>query len=418
MNPPEIKRTTLRSGLTVLTQHMRDVRSVSLGLFVRHGASEETPRQSGLSHFLEHMLFKGTETRDARSIVMEFEDRGGTINAATAKETIAILATVLDEDVETALEVIGDMTSNPKLDPDEIEREKGVILEEYRSLMDSPEDHVLHMLFESIFHRHPLSKEVLGAPKPILGASRRKLQRRWKQAFNPKGAFLVACGSIRHGDVARAAETHFHLPEGPSLEPKEPNWKPKRRVRRRVRTELSQVHVAGGVRIPPYRDQRRYALMILNSILGGGMSSRLFYELRERRGLVYSVASFLDFFQEHGVLGFYYSLEKGNLRNAHQILFKELEKLKDDGIDEEELSRVKNRVRGVLALAQESTANRMLRIADCELFLGEYVTIDETLRRFESVTVEQVNDVIDEFLRPDGFSYALIGPDVVKRFQP
>ena len=195
-------------------------------------------------------------------------------------------------------------------------------------------------------------------------------------------------------------------------------WKPRQRVLKKVQNGLSQVHVAGAVRIPPYRDERRYAFMLVNAILGAGMSSRLFFELRERRGLVYTVTSFLDFFQDHGVLGFYYSLEESNLDKAHRVLIDEFVKLKEHGIDEEELARVKNRARGALALAQESTANRMMRIADCELFLGKYVTVDETLERFQSLTREDVNQVIDDFIRPENFSYAVIGPDIISNFNP
>jgi predicted Zn-dependent peptidase len=418
MKSDGVERTRLKSGLTVITQPMRDVRSVSLGLFVRHGAREERPGEAGLSHFLEHMLFKGTETRDARQIVMEFEDRGGTINAATSKETISVLATVLDEDTEKALEVIGDMLSHPRLDAGEIEREKGVILEEYRALKDSPEDYVLHLLFESIFQGHPLSKEVVGTPSGIRNVSRRKLLRRWREVFNPNGAFLVACGQVQHDRIVSAVRTHFHLPEGPGPNPRELKWTPNARIRRRVQGGLSQVHVSGGVRIPPYDDPRRYIFMILNAVLGAGMSSRLFFEMRERRGLVYSVTSFLDFFQDHGVLGFYYSLEKRNLKEAQRALLEEFRKIHENGIDEDELERVKNRARGAIALSQESTANRMLRIADCELFLGKYILIDETLRKFQSLTRRKVNAVIDEFLVPENFSYAVIGPERVRNFKP
>jgi predicted Zn-dependent peptidase len=410
------RKTTLDSGLSILTEKVEGFRSVTIGFFTKHGTRDEPSSLLGISHFLEHMLFKGTKNRTAREIAAAFEDRGGSIDAFTSKEFLSIYARVLDEDLSVALEVIGDIVSNPLFDPEEIEKEKGVVLEEYRGFIDTPEDYVFHLLFQSLFEGHPLSKEILGKPETFTKITRDNLLNRWKEVMNPSSIFIVAAGNVEHEHLVENVNK-FQLPlqktDGFDLEE---FTRPS--VKKKIENRISQVHFALGVRIPPYKDDARYPLIVLNSLLGIGMSSRLFYELREKRGLVYSVTSFLDFFSDNGIFGIYFSLEPKNLEKAFGVLEKILDDLRKRGITEEELKRTKSRVRGSLALSQESSANRMTRIARMELYLGKYIPVDETLKKFEMITKDEVDEIIKSYINPEKFGYALIGPEEIESWKP
>jgi len=411
------RKTVLDNGLVVATESMEGIRSISLGYFTRQGTRDEDPEVAGVSHFLEHMLFKGTRNRDARQIASELEDRGGSLDAATAKEFISVYARFLFEDLELAVDLIGDLVSNPTFPEEELQKEKGVILEEYREFVDSPEEYVFFLLFRALFEGHPLSREVLGKPETIKAITRNDIVARWKEAIAPENSFIAAAGFIDHEELVAMINEKFSFPKNEGT-----RWSngefPKPGFFKESRPALNQVHFSLGVRIPPYSDKRRYPFIILNSILGYGMSSRLFFELREKRGLVYSVTSFLEFYRDAGVFGVYFSLEPGNLDKAYKVLLDELEKVRKNGIREDELKRAKGRVRGSLALSQESSSSRMSRVANYELHKLNFLHIDEVLERFEEITLDEVMEVASEFLVPDNYGIGLVGPESIMNWNP
>ena len=411
------RKTILDNGLVVATESMEGIRSISLGYFTRQGTRDEDPDVAGVSHFLEHMLFKGTKNRDARQIASELEDRGGSLDAATAKEFISVYARFLFEDLELAVDLIGDLISNPTFPEEELQKEKGVILEEYREFVDSPEEYVFFLLFKALFEGHPLSREVLGKPETIKAITRRDIVARWKEAIAPENSFIAAAGFIDHDELVAMINQKFSFPKNKGTHWNEGRF-PKPGFFKESRPALNQVHFSLGVRIPPYSDKRRYPFIILNSILGYGMSSRLFFELREKRGLVYSVTSFLEFYRDAGVFGVYFSLEPGNLDKAYKVLLDELEKVRKNGIREDELKRAKGRVRGSLALSQESSSSRMSRVANYELHKVNFLHIDEVLERFEEITLDEVMEVASEFLLPDNYGIGLVGPESIMDWNP
>ncbi len=417
MGNSKYRRTVLDNGLVVVTESMEGIRSVSLGYFTRQGARDESPKKYGVSHFLEHMLFKGTKNRSPRKIASELEDRGGSLDAATAKEYISVYARFLYEDLEVALDVIGDLISNPLFPEEEIEKEKGVILEEYREFVDSPEEYVFFLLYRALFEGHPLSREVLGKPEAIKAMRREDMVERWREAMSASCSFVAAAGYVKHDELVDLVKEKFRFPDGGKQVWRDGKF-PKPGFYSDARPALNQVHFALGTRIPPYSDDRRYSFIILNSVLGYGMSSRLFYEMREKRGLVYSVTSFLEFYRDAGVFGVYFSLEPGNLDKAYAVLLDELEKVRKEGIKDDELERAKRRVRGALALSQESSSSRMSRIANYELHQLEFRTIDDVLQRFEKVTRDDVVQVAEEFLKRENYGIGLVGPEAIANWRP
>lgn len=413
-----IKKTVLESGTTIISEEIPEFRSVSLGYFTRNGARGDPSDLQGLSHFLEHLLFKGTKNRSARDIANSLEDRGGSLDALTAKEFMSVYAKVLDEDMEIAMDVIGDLVSNPLFPEEEVEKEKGVILEEYRASIDSPEDRTLHNLLSSLFPDHPLSWEVLGNPETINKISKENILNHWKKIMSSQSSFLVAAGRVSHEQLISHFLKYFSFP-GDSPPPK---WDPpprevKSNISIQVMERLKQAYIALGTRIPKYEDSLRYAFVLTHAVLGSGMGSRLFYQLREKEGLVYSISSFLDFFSDSGIFGVYFALEPVNIERALNSVKEQLHLLYENGITENELKRAKQRVRGNLALNQESSFSRMSRLASIERYVGKIVPIDEVMMKYSTVSLSEIERGIRSYLNPDSFSISIVGPKGVEKWK-
>jgi predicted Zn-dependent peptidase len=411
-----VRRTLLPSGLRILTEAIPAMRSVSFGVWVAVGSRDETAPQSGVSHFLEHLLFKGTHKRDALQISAQIEAVGGETNAFTAKEYTCYYARVLDEDLPLAVDVMCDVVADSVLNPSDLETERGVILEEIAMHDDEPDDEVHDLFARAIFGGHPLGRLISGTEETISAMTRRQIHSFYRRHYTAPSVVVAAAGNLDHAKLVglvRAALRGTPLDTG-AAEPV-----PHRRAAREVRTsaahaavrhkDTEQAHLVLGCRGIGRLDERRFALDVLNNVLGGGMSSRLFQEIRERRGLAYSVYSFFSQYADSGLFGVYAGCAPGKVDEVLELARAELAAVAAGGITEAELARGKGMTRGAYVLGLEDTGSRMSRLAKGELLFGDVLSVDELLTRVEAVTAADVNALAADLLsRP--MSLAVVGP--------
>jgi predicted Zn-dependent peptidase len=411
-----VRRTVLPSGLRIITEEISTTRSVSLGVWVGIGSRDETPAMSGASHFLEHLLFKGTHKRTAMQISAEIEAVGGETNAFTTKEYTCYYARVLDADLPLAVDVICDAVADSILDPADVETERGVILEEIAMHEDEPGDEVHDVFTEAVFGDHPLGRLISGTEESITRMTRSQINSFYKKRYTPPNIVITAAGNLQHATVVRLVRKALAgsaLDSGPAeladLRPgikRVRTQKPHTVVRNR---ETEQAHVVvGGVGIGR-NDDRRFALGVLNNILGGGMSSRLFQEIREKRGLAYSVYSYSSQYADAGVIGVYAGCAPGKVEEVLDLIRAELGQVAASGINPEEIARGKGMVKGSYVLGLEDTGSRMSRLAKSELLYGELMSVDELLARVDAVTADEVNAVAADLLAQK-MSLAVVGP--------
>jgi predicted Zn-dependent peptidase len=414
--PDGARRTTLPSGLRIVTETIPTTRSASLGVWAGTGSRDETPVMSGASHFLEHLLFKGTHKRTALAISSEIEAVGGETNAFTTKEYTCYYARVLDADLPLAVDVLCDAVADSILDPADVETERGVILEEIAMHEDEPGDEVHDIFTEVIFGDHPLGRLISGTEDSITPMSRKQINGFYRRRYTAPNIVVAAAGNLDHATVVRLVRKSLAgtpLDSAPA-DPAEP-----RRADRRVRTqkphtavhnrETEQAHVVlGGVGIAR-RDERRFALGVLNNVLGGGMSSRLFQEIREKRGLAYSVYSYASQYADAGLFGVYAGCAPGKVEEVLDLTRAELERVAAKGISAEEIVRGKGMVKGSYVLNLEDTGSRMSRLAKSELLYGDLMSVDELLGRVDAVTPDEVNAIAADLLSQP-MSLAVVGP--------
>ncbi|SNY14784.1 M16 family metallopeptidase [Paractinoplanes atraurantiacus] len=411
-----VKRTVLPSGLRIVTEAIPTTRSASLGVWVGIGSRDETPGMSGASHFLEHLLFKGTHKRTALQISAEIEAVGGETNAFTTKEYTCYYARVLDADLALAVDVMCDAVADSIIAPADVETERGVILEEIAMHEDEPGDEVHDVFTEAIFGNHPLGRLISGTEESITPMSRNQINSFYKRRYTPPNIVIAAAGNLDHATVVRlvrkalagtALDTGSADPAGPRTGSKRvPTQRPHTVVRNR---DTEQAHVVlGGVGIGR-RDERRFALGVLNNILGGGMSSRLFQEIREKRGLAYSVYSYASQYADAGLFGVYAGCAPGKIEEVLDLTRAELERVSAKGVDAEEIARGKGMVKGAFVLGLEDTGSRMSRLAKSELLYGDLMSVDELLGRVDAVTADEVNAIAADLLAQP-MSLAVVGP--------
>jgi predicted Zn-dependent peptidase len=398
----------LDSGVRVVTEAVPSVRSVALGLWVRTGSRDETPAQAGVSHFLEHLLFKGTERYSAIEISEIFDGMGASVNAATSKESTHLHARLLDTHTERAFDLLAEMLLGPTFP--EIDSEREVVLEEIAMYEDEPADKVHDVLDEAVFGGHPLGRRVLGRadvissiPVPDIGA--------YHQArYTGANIVVAAAGNLEHERIVELAGRHVEPPntEGPAEVMERPSVDGAQ-VRFQEK-ETEQYHVCLGGAGINREDERRYALAILDTVFGGSTSSRLFREVREKRGLAYAVGSYTQQFVDGGLIGLYVGTREDNIEQACEVIGAELGQLHAEGISDEELERSKEHVKGRIVLSSESTAARMSRIGKAVLFGTPLLTLDEMLAKVDAVTNEDVAELARELYGPDSLSAAAIAP--------
>ncbi len=401
------RKSVLPNGLRIVTEKIPYVRSVSLGVWVEAGTRDESPRENGLAHFLEHMVFKGTENRNAFEIADALESLGGNLNAFTSKELTSYYAHVLDEHVGIAMDVLSDLILHPLFDPTEIEKEKNVVIEEIRDMEDTPDDLIFEYFFRDLFSPHPLSFSTLGQQEIVRNFTQADLRRFLKTRYTANRIVIAAAGNVEHSEIEDLAATYFsNLPRGeernlgvlPESKSSTHFWESK----------AQQSHICLGCRTVPYNDSKRHSLLVLHTILGAGMSSRLFQRLREEYALAYSVFSFTDFYLDTGVFGVYIGTDETKIDQTIDLILKEFKKLPHDKI--RELEKKKSELKGNLLLGLESTSNRMSRLAKMEIYLNQFRTLDDVIRSIEDVTVEDITATAKEFLHPERLVETIMKP--------
>jgi predicted Zn-dependent peptidase len=404
-----IQKQVLPNGLVVISETMPHVRSVSVGIWVRTGSRRETLEQCGLSHFLEHMVFKGTERRSAEEIARSMDSVGGMLDAFTAKEMVCFNAKVLDEHLPIAFDVLSDLVLRPLLAAEDVAREKQVVLEEMKMEQDDP-DYLVHELFsQGFWPNHSLGRPILGTPETVRSFNPAALQDRFHSWFAPNRLVITAAGNLTHERLLELAQREFAgLPAAAALDGDSvPSTGAP--IRLETKRELEQVHICIGVPSYPLADERRYGVSLLNNLLGGGMSSRLFQTIREKRGLAYAVFSELNPYSDTGMLSIYAGTALDNAGQVVDLVVREFRSLRESPVSEEELRRAKDHLKGSLMLSLESTSARMSNLARQELYFGRFFSLDELLASVEAVTHDEIQSIARDFFRTDNIAVTVLG---------
>jgi predicted Zn-dependent peptidase len=410
MNEPRhIQREVLPNGLVVITEAMEHVRSASIGMWIRTGSRQEPAELNGISHFIEHMLFKGTERRSAEEIAQSMDRVGGMLDAFTTKEMICFNAKVLDEHLPVAIEVISDLVLRPRFDQQDITKEKSVVLEEIKMEQDNPEYLVYEIFTQNFWREHPLGKPILGTSDSVNRFEREALLGCFRSWYAPDNMLITAAGHLDHRKVVDLVTAEFSTlrpsGNGASLIPPRSYAK----LTTRDKRELGQVHICLGVPALPAADDRRYALAILNNLLGGGMSSRLFQNIREKQGLAYTVFSDLSPYRDAGMFSVYAGTSRENARQVVEMVMAEFRRMKEEMVSEEELRRAKDYLKGSMLLSLESTGARMSNLARQELYFGRFITLDEIGEAVERVTSGDLQQLARHLFIPDRIAVTVLG---------
>jgi predicted Zn-dependent peptidase len=409
-NARDIHRHALPNGLVVITETMQHVRSVSVGIWVRNGSRREVPAENGLAHFLEHMVFKGTERRSAEHIAREMDSVGGMLDAFTSKEQICFNAKVLDEHLPIAFDVIADLVLRPKLDSGDVKKERQVVLEEIKMDLDNPE-YLLHDLFtRGFWPDHSLGRPILGTPETVKQFDREALCSRFKNWFAPDHILVTAAGNIAHEQVLALVEKEFGHLKPVATKEADPVPTTAAPIQLQKKRDLEQVHLCVGVPSLPIAHERRFGVAVLNNLLGGGMSSRLFQNIREKQGLAYAVFSELTPYSDAGMLTVYAGTAKDTIGKVLDMTIAEFRAMKESPVSEEELLRAKNHLKGSLMLSLESTSSRMSNLARQELYFHRFTTLDEILTSIDAVTHEELQALAQEFFQPERIAVTVLGP--------
>jgi len=412
-----IRTTILDCGITVVSEAMPEVRSVTAGFWVGTGSRDEPANLAGASHFLEHLLFKGTPSRSARSIAEAVDAVGGDMNAFTTKEYTSFYVRVLDEHMGLAFDILSDIFWDPAFRPNELDAERRVILEEILMREDEPADLVHEVFAEAIFPGHPLGREVLGDKSTVSAIARDDIAGFFAEHYRPVNIVFAAAGRLEHAEVVDGVQARFAGPSG-GRRPKRsaPDGAPVPVALHSRKTE--QAHLVYGMMALDRHDEDRFALAVLNHILGGGLSSRLFQTIREERGLAYSVYSYRSSFDDTGSLSIYAGTTPARAEEVLGLICAEVEAVLEDGVSRRELEVAAGHLRGDLALSLEDSAGRMSRIGRSQLVHGEVLSVDEVVARIEAVTVDDVAAVAKRVLGNPPV-LAVVGPfDDTGRFEP
>ncbi len=404
-----IQREVLPNGLTIITEQMDHIRSVSLGIWVKSGSRHEDAPVNGISHFIEHMVFKGTTSRTAEDIARQVDSIGGNMDAFTGKETVCFNMKVLDEHLPVAIDILSDMVLNPVFEPGEITRERGVILEEIKMDEDNP-DYLVHELFtQNFFKDHPLGKPILGTKETVRRFDQEAILADYGRKFVPGNLIISAAGNIRHDEVVDLLRKRFeHLKPGSNGWHNNPP-KISSRITLRNKKSLEQVQICLGVPSYEISHTRRYVSYVLNTLLGGGMSSRLFQNVREKQGLVYSIFSELNPFRDTGCLSVYAGTSLQSAPKVVQSVLQEFRNFKEVPLSEEELKRGKDQLKGSLMLSLESSTARMSNLARQEMYYDHFVGMDEIINRIQAVTAEDVQQSARELFKPESIAVTILG---------
>lgn len=402
-------KTILGNGIKILTEEINEFKSASIGVWVHAGPHMETPEQNGISHFIEHMMFKGTENHTATEIAEIMDSVGAHLNAFTEKEQTCYYTRVVDHHIPLAVDILADMFNNSLFDPDEIERERGVILEEIRMYEDDPSDVVFEEFNKTLWGDHSLSRPTLGRIETVSNFKKEDFEKFMEDFYCPENVTIAAAGHFKHQDIVKMIEEKFGDNEGVSKKVKLdlPSFHNRHKLRYK---DCEQTYLCMGGKGVSQRDERKFTFFVLDSILGGSMSSKLFQEIREKRGLVYTVSTFTNSYCDTAHFGIYACTRKENLREVISLSRQILDDIRENGVTEKEVHRAKEHIKGDISLALESTSNRMIRLNKSELYHNRMIPIEEIIKKIDSVTVEGVNQLSRELLNFDNFAVTILGP--------
>lgn len=400
----------LDNGLRVVMERMPALKSVTVGIWVNVGSRDELPGEEGFSHFIEHMFFKGTKTRTAAQLSREIDALGGEMNAFTSRETTTFYVKVLDQQLAPALDLLADLFHNSRFDPKEVEKEKQVVLEEIRMVQDDPEDFVQDLHAKQVFKGHSLGRPILGEAATIQQLRRRDLLRYIAAHYHPLETVVAAAGNIGLKEFMALMHRLF----GTFTSPTRPTH---RRLPPEVsggffvyKKDLEQAHLCLGLKGVSIDHKDRYAAYVLNAVLGGSVSSRLFQEIREKRGLAYSIYSYASFFSDVGTFTVYAATRPREAARVVELICRELRRLRSNGVDKKELERTKNQLKGNMMLSLESTQSRMSKLAKDELHHGRHISLEEIMGEIDRVSEEQVLRLSRELFDVNYLSVTALGP--------
>lgn len=399
----------LSNGMVVITEPMPHVRSISAGIWIKSGSRREPAGSTGIAHFIEHMVFKGTARRSAEQIAREVDSIGGMLDAYTSKEMVCFNVKVLDEHLARAWDVLSDIVLEPSFDQEEIQRERQVVLEEIKMDQDNPESLVHEMLVRNVWREHPLGEPILGTPETVKKFSRSAVREAFERWYKPDEMIVTAAGNVEHARMMELVAGAFgkSAAGGNGAPGRAP--KPHASLEKQSKQELEQVHLCVGVPSLSLADERRYALALLNTILGGGMSSRLFQNIREKEGLAYAVFSEMNPYSDAGLLTVYAGTALETTEKVLRLIAKEFREIQRNAVGADELRRAKDHLKGSLILSLESTGSRMSNLARQEIYFGRFFGVEEILDAIEKVTRETVLQLAKEIFQPEMVSATVVG---------
>ncbi len=407
--PSTINKTVLQNGLTVISEFVPGVRSVSAGVWVKAGSRCETTRNKGIAHFLEHMVFKGTEKFSALKIAHSLEETGGSLNAYTSKEHTVFYTHSLDTQLSKSIRVLADLVCRPLFREKDILHEKAVVLEEIHAVEDTPEDYIFDVFQEKLFPNHPMGFPILGTASSVRTFDRAALLDFWQNFYTPKNMVVSIVGNVRHDAVLRMAERSFVFSTtGKACRFKKPPTAVN--IRHEIQDGVNQCHICTGVESFSYTAEERFPIIALNVWLGGGMSSRLFQAIREKYGLAYSVYSNVDFFKDTGVFSFYVGTDVRKAQKALKILTTELQHLCETPLKESVVNKIKSQLNGTILLGLESMQRRMSSLAKNEIFYQRIINIDESIEKIEQINSRFLLETAQKIFIMKNFNTVMIIP--------
>jgi predicted Zn-dependent peptidase len=411
-----IKRIVLSNGVRILLERIPYVRSASIGLWLDVGSRNEIDPEAGLSHFIEHMFFKGTKTKNAYQLSNDMNCIGGNVNAFTTQENICLTAKVVDEHLSHAIDLLSEIYLDSAFDPLEIDRERNVILEEVKMYDDTPDELVVDHFMNHLYAENPLGRPILGPPENIHAFAQNDIWRFISKEFAPDRIIISIAGNF---DMRRIEPQLRRIFEGISPNGRErnqllspaPTYRSFNEDRR-----LEQVHFCMGTDAPSRTSDERFAFSVMNTVLGGGTSSRIFQEVREKQGLAYNIGTFDLSFKDVGCFAVTGGTSPRNIGKVIRICLDEVRRMYVDDVDEDELENAKQQIKSAIVLGMENSSNRMSRLAECEIYFGDYIPVDYVIQRIETVTGDDVRQMAEKYLKDRPVTFASIGPE--KRFQP
>ena len=410
----QVRKTELPSGLKIVTEHIDSVKSISAGIWVKTGSRNESNELAGITHFLEHMLFKGTEKRSAFDIAQSMESVGGYLNAFTSTEYTCYFARCLDTKLDSAMDVLSDMVKNSQFPEEELQKEKKVVLEEMKMYKDSPDDYVFELFSSQVFNDHPIGRPIIGYENTVSAYTRQNLFDYMAERYRPDNLLVAVAGNVDHDEVVRLVNELLVLKKTKPTENLEQPLPAYKTTKQKESKAIEQTHMILGRRALNYDHPDKYLLLLANTVLGGGMSSRLHQNIREKYGYCYSIGPFNQSYTDTGLFGVYIGTDKEYVTHVRELIAKEFDRMQNEKVGDKELSEVKAQLKGKLMLSQENTSNRMTRLAKSELYFNRFVTLDELVENIDSVTAEELLTFSKEFFNVDLFSETLLVPEKKK----